>query len=69
MHELIGESVLHKQTKDQGTIVSIRDGIVSIDFYNSIRSFRFPDAFSGVLCLKDDVLQKNMQAWDPMIPS
>ena len=62
MHELIGKTVLHKQTKEQGTIVSIHDGIVSINFYSRICSFKYPDAFSSVLLLKDGLLQKQYES-------
>lgn len=54
--KLIGKRVQNINTHKIGTIRSIHDGKIEIDFHGIILTFAYPGAFSNILVLEDETL-------------
>lgn len=61
IRKMIGMRVVNTNTHAIGTIISIQDGYVTVDFYGTCCKYAFPSVFAGTLELEDEELQKKIQ--------
>ena len=59
--KLIGMRVTNLNTHATGTIESIKNGCVEVDFHGSLVKFAFPSSFAGILELEDESFQQKIQ--------
>jgi len=58
MHELINEIVMSTRTREIGTIISVDDVRLEVDFGDKRVKYPFPQALAGTLSLKNRVLRE-----------
>ena len=60
--KLIGMKVFNRNKNAYGKIKSVIDGFITIDYHGEEVQYAFPSAFSNILELEDEDLQKELMS-------